>query len=85
MSTYTEVEKPDDQTTMIQRLTAAVRESTGYERTPGEVLESLKQRGVKNIARAAKQILESHDLVMAFSRELRSEDQDSILEFKFAC
>ena len=63
----------------LRELTREVRNATGMERTPDQVLHALKLRSVGNIETACRKIIDDRDMVLAFARhELPLRDQDRI-------
>lgn len=63
----------------LRELTREVRNATGMERTPDQVLHALKLRSVGNISVACRKIIDDRDMVLAFARhELPMRGQDDI-------
>lgn len=63
---------------LIQTLVREVRNATGFERTPGQILEAMRENNVKNIRRTAEKILSCRDMVASFAKTLALRDQDRI-------
>ena len=63
----------------LQDLTREVRNATGMERTPEQVLHALTLRSVSNVEKACRKLIDDPDMVLAFARhELPMRDQNDI-------
>ena len=62
----------------VQSLAREIRQATGYERTPSQILEALFHRRVNSVVRACEKICADPDMVQAFAKNIRLKDQDDI-------
>jgi len=62
----------------VMHLTREIRNATGYERTPSQVVEALRNRGSRRPSRAASLIAEDRDMICVFARSMKIKGQDDI-------
>lgn len=63
---------------IIQSLVREIRNATGYERTPTQVLDYLMDKNVKDLYRACRKILDDADLILSMASRMKLRDQDRI-------
>lgn len=63
----------------LRALTREVRNATGFERTPSQVLTALRRRNVSGAEKACRKIIDDRDMVLTFAKnDLTLRDQDKI-------